>query len=265
MNYSQKRQSSEEIEKVNSISEKIRAEMLKISRLKEISSSAYPIHLAFGHEVLAACVSIVKKEGDKFVLTHRNIHFNLALSEEGDWDKITSETQAKKDGINQGLYGCMTMRNRRAGIAYTSSILGNNLSVGLGISSTLNEFNTTWIQMGDGSIEEGSFYEGLVFAVARRLNIIVLVENNNWSLGSSIHERRGEINLSKLSQSIGMEYTCIFLDESVEDMLAKLENARNLSSNKPQIIECYLKTQGGNYDPKRGYVSYHHGPFKEAS
>ena len=56
-----------------------------------------------------------------------------------------------------GDFGCMTMRNTKSGVLYTSSILANNISVGLGIASTLDASGICWIQTGDGAIEEGAF------------------------------------------------------------------------------------------------------------
>ena len=110
--------------------------MKKISRKKLEKKSDLPIHLAIGHENLSSVVSLVKNQYDNFVLTHRNIHFNFALSDQSDYEKIINETLLEKESINAGNYGCMTMRNSRKGIIYTSSILANNISVGLGIAST---------------------------------------------------------------------------------------------------------------------------------
>ena len=157
----------------------------------------------------------------------------------------------------------MTLRNKKAGVSYTSSILGNNISVGLGIASTLKKDNVTWIQVGDGSIEEGAFFESMVFAVAQQLRIIIVVENNNWSLGTSIDERRKEIKLSNLAESIGLEYTKLSIDEGLASMYSKIKESRKRAIQTPQIIECELKTLGGFNDDTRGYVSYHHGPVKE--
>ena len=50
----------------------------------------------------------------------------------------------------------------------------------------------------DGAIEEGSFYESLLFMKSLSLSNIVIVENNNWSLATQIHERRSKIDLEKI-------------------------------------------------------------------
>ena len=113
--------------------------------------------MALGHEYISASVTKVREPFDRFILTHRNIHFNISLSGMEYFEKLENETLGLKGGINNGNYGCMTMRNKLAGVTYTSSILANNLSIGLGISSSLNKNGAAWIQTGDGAIEEGAF------------------------------------------------------------------------------------------------------------
>lgn len=237
--------------------------MKSISRQKLYKKSPYPIHLAFGHEKIASALSIVKDQNDKFCLTHRNIHFNIALSKKDEIKKIIDETLVLKSGINHGKYGCMTMRNKNAGILYTSSILGNNISVGLGIASTLTNDSICWIQVGDGSIEEGAFYEALHFAVSRKLRVIFLLEDNNWSLGTSIIERRYNFNIAKLAKSLNVSY--ILIPRNCKDLffLAKFQIARLccLEFSKPLILHIQTRTLGVDDQSQhpRQYVSYHHG------
>lgn len=253
--------SSSVIEKIAKLQADIRAEMFAVSKRKQETSSAYPIHLAIGHERLAATCSTIAASNDRFVLTHRNIHFNLALTPQSLWHKISNEAMALEDGINKGAYGCMTMRGSER-ISYVSSILGNNLSVGLGVASTLPKENVCWIQTGDGSIEEGAFHEALVFSNARKLRCIFLVENNNWSLGTSIAERRQPICLESIAKAHGISYFDIALDASAEKYFEVLDNAMTTCTG-PMIIEIHLKTEGGLNHPERNYVSYHHGSISK--
>ena len=237
--------------------------MITLSTLKRTTRSPYPIHLALGHERIAAAVSTISSSSDLFSLTHRNIHFNLALTDSSRRQEIFDEALGLSSGINNGNYGCMTLRNADNGVIYTSSILANNISVGLGVSSSLSASSgICWIQVGDGSIEEGAFYESLVFAVARKLPILFILENNNWSLGTSISERRSSLNISKLAESIGFDYFSCPLCSSTFDLLSVLSSARKLvRQGRICLVEFEVLTQGGFFDPSRGYISYHHGPL----
>ena len=164
-------------------------------------------------------MAVISSKDDRYVLTHRNIHFNIALSDALERDSIIEESNCSINGINGGDFGCMTMRNTRSGVLYTSSILANNISVGLGIASTLDASGICWIQTGDGAIEEGAFYEALLFASARNLKAVFLLENNNWSLGTSINERRKPIHISDLCRAVCVDYVDTHQDMSSRTLL----------------------------------------------
>ena len=240
----------------------ITASMKLLSQKKQALKSPFPIHLAFGHETLAACIAAIRSKHDRFTLTHRNIHFNLALTPIESHARIIDEALVKSSGINKGKYGCMTMRNDEGGILYTTSILGNNLSVGLGIASCLSRDNVCWIQTGDGAIEEGSFYEALLFASARSLRCVIILENNNWSLGTSIRERRKSIDMHSLCKSVGITYIELNQGQATTEMLHALSQARSQALKGPVVVEAHVTTLGGRQDSVRGYVSYHHGPVE---
>ena len=248
---------SQKIQEISELETSIRSAMIRLSDKKHNSNSPYPIHLALGHERLAATCSVVAQEHDQFILTHRNIHFNLALSNRDSWDRIENEAVCLENGINNGAYGCMTMRAGQR-VAYSSSVLGNHLSVGLGVASTLPVGNVCWLQIGDGAIEEGAFHEALVLSNAIDLNCIYLVENNNWSLGTSISERRKPIKLDLMASMHGIKYWKIEIGETINGYLNILNSVKKNCSG-PAIVEVFLQTEGGKDDERRAYTSYHHG------
>ena len=81
-----------------------------------------PVHLALGHEAIAVALAAVRKANDRFLLTHRNLHYNLALS--SSLKKKIDEYRGSEAGEAGGKLGCMNLYNEEAGIVYTSSILG---------------------------------------------------------------------------------------------------------------------------------------------
>ncbi|HYV26775.1 MAG TPA: thiamine pyrophosphate-dependent enzyme, partial [Candidatus Eisenbacteria bacterium] len=91
-----------------------------------------PIHLAFGHEAIAVALVAVLNEEDAMLLTHRNIHYNLARSP--SLRKKIDEYLGKECGEAGGDLGCMNLYNEDAGILYTSSILGNQMGVAAGVA-----------------------------------------------------------------------------------------------------------------------------------
>ena len=227
-----------------------------------------PIHLAIGHEAVAACLAEVFSPRDKLLLTHRNIHFQLAFG--ATEQQLTDEYMLKPSGLALGKLGSMNLMNPNIGNIYTSNILGNNFSVALGIALSLKlrkQDGVVWVITGDGAIEEGAFYEAVLLSSSLKLPIIFLVENNGWSLGTSISERRTQIDISKFADSMNVGFKS-HKDNDTNNYLSTMLKIREhvAASTQPQVLEVEVHSLGGFYvaedqDSKR-YINYHAGAIK---
>jgi pyruvate dehydrogenase E1 component alpha subunit len=237
------------------INENIKARMFNI-----------PIHLALGHEALAEAVASVMRSDDKMLCSHRNIQYQLARG--ATLFDILEEFKLSDKGLSKGTGGSMNLTNPKGSIVYTSSILGNNLCVGVGVALSKRikkEHGVIFVITGDGAMEEGAFYESIENARNMDLPLIIIVENNNWSLASQILERRKSINLDQLASSLGAGYTFLEgnnLTHYYQEIL--LVRDRVNSERIPEIVEVRLATLGGwtlqTEDFKDGkYVNYHAG------
>lgn len=226
-----------------------------------------PIHLALGHEAIAVAVSEGMQKNDRLVLTHRNIHYQLARL--GKLQALIDEYRLMSSGLSGGQQGSMNLTNPKLSVAYTSSILGNNFGVGLGIALATNikyGDGVTLITTGDGAIEEGAFYETMLMISALNLPVVIIVENNEWSLGSKIEERRKPIDLKRLADSLGGDYSCLEGNDIVEytDTLSEIRESC-IRYQKLKIVEVFLNTLGdrviANQDfPEGKFINYHAGP-----
>lgn len=252
----------------------IAKEILRIRLSQMIVNEKYkaglfkvPIHLALGHEAIAVATDSIMERNDKLVCSHRNIHYNLARAKA--LKPILDEYFLRKEGLAAAELGSMNLANENKNIVYTSSILGNNLPVATGLAlgqKVSGEGGIVIVETGDGAIEEGSFYESLLFMKSHALPVLMIVENNEWSLATQIHERRSEIDLLKLASSLGAEYEKLGGNDVykyIEQMAALRERA--LRDSVPVVIEVALDTLGGWYvekDDKTGerYINYHSGP-----
>ena len=226
-----------------------------------------PIHLALGHEAIAVSVDSIMEENDKLILSHRNIHYNLAR--EKSLKPEIDEYYLKEEGLSKGQLGSMNLANEKKGIIYTSSILGNNLPVATGVAlgkKVKNEDGVVIVETGDGALEEGSFYESLVFLKSSYLPILIIIENNGWSLATRIKERRCDIDIKKLTESINIKYELSDSNDTYE-YIKKLKNLREytLLNKTPVCIEVRLTTLGSWYlkteDHSNGkFINYHAGP-----
>jgi pyruvate dehydrogenase E1 component alpha subunit len=232
-----------------------------------------PIHVSIGHEALAVAVNRTMGAGDQLVLTHRNMSYNLARA--GQLESVYREYTLAADGVGRGVLGSMNLAQPDRGVVYTSSILGNNLPVATGLAlanDVLQQPRLVIVLTGDGAMEEGTFYEGLVFARSQRLSLLFLVENNNNSMSSTIAERRCPIDVGKLCASVDIPFRSLSGNDVVE-YAATLRDLRNesLAEKRPVCVEAAVRayyqhagpSPGWPTDPKR--IDLKNGLMVEAS
>jgi len=226
-----------------------------------------PIHLAFGHEAIAVAVSAMLRAEDRLILPHRNLHYNLLRS--SSIRKILDEFLLREEGIASARGGSMNLANEDGGIVYTSSILGNNLSVAAGFALGNRVTRTDGVVvvvLGDGAMEEGAFYESLEFLKTFHLCALVIVENNGWSLATRISERRCNIDLGLFAESLGVQHVQLEGNDP-SAYLQRLNQVRLevLEAKRPVVVEVQLETLGDwrlktPEHPDGKYVNYHAGP-----
>jgi pyruvate dehydrogenase E1 component alpha subunit len=246
---------------------KIRISQMMINELYKEGKFEIPIHLAFGHETIAVAIDRIMEEQDKILLSHRNIAFNLVRSK--NFKKILNEYYLKKEGIAEGKLGSMNLMNPSKGIIYTSSILGNNFSVAMGVALSQKIQNTKGITIvlgGDGSMEEGSFHESLLMAKSLKLPCFIIIENNEWSMATSIDQRRCNIDLEKFTSAYEIKYCKLSGNDPIK-YINELKKMREyaVDNNEPVCIEFNVTTLGDwvmKHDdfPDGKFINYHAGP-----
>jgi TPP-dependent pyruvate/acetoin dehydrogenase alpha subunit len=243
--------------------------MNKINNLLIDSEIKVPVHLAFGHEAIAAALISAKQDIDGVFLPHRNIHYQLAA--EVDVDKVIDEILLKDSGVNSGFSGAMNMYNAERNIVYSSSILGNNLAVAIGYAKGMKVNNlksVTWVVTGDGAIEEGAWYEAALNATSLGLQCIFVVENNEWSLATSVEQRRINFDLAEFAKFLDVSFLRLSGD-SARDYQFQLTELRenSLKTGAPAIVEVILETKGGYTVVENAisrYVNYHAGALRNS-
>lgn len=225
----------------------------KVNSYAKKSKINFPVHFAFGHEFVSSLVKLFIEKNDKLILSHRNIHFVSLFSKNPEIYYKNLFINKKKNNL-----GSMNYHEKNNQIAYTSSVLGNNFSVACGISFFAKKKSVVICIAGDGAIEEGSFYETLSLAKYLNLPLVFLIENNNWSMYTKINERRCNINLKKVCESMQIKFLKLQLknfQKSIKNYKKMINYCRTTSS--PIVLELPVKTYGDF--KKKKYVNYHHG------
>ena len=240
--------------------------MLMINELIKERRFSVPIHLALGHETIAVAVAAALQPHDRLLLTHRNIHYNLACNP--SFRKEIDEYLLREEGLAGGQNGAMNLTNPDAGIIYTSSILANCLPVATGVAMAqrVNRRGAaTFALTGDGALEEGAFYEALMIANSLKLPLVVVIENNEWSMHTRIDERRCPLNLQDMASAFGMKVYRVAGNDlgSCCDTLRRVRDETSMSC-KPCIVEVMLSTLGDftvqdENTPQGRLINYHTG------
>lgn len=240
---------------------KSRIFQLQINELIKKNQFKLPIHLAFGHEFVSSIVKANFNSKDKLLLSHRNIHFSSIFSKNVLKKYLRLSIQKNTKSYNSE--GSMNYTDKNANIPYTSSVLGNNLSVACGVAKANKEKGGVTICVtGDGAIEEGTFYESLILSKYLRLPLIFLIENNDWSMATSIKERRSGINFNYLAKSIGIDYykfKRLDIKNNIFNYKVAVDQCRK--NKLPIICEFEVKTLG-TFISNGKKIHYHHGPMK---
>lgn len=223
-------------------------EMLKEKRFK------IPIHLAFGHEAAAVAMDRTMGPYDALCLSHRNVAYNLARTK--SLSVVLDHYNLSSPAASGGLMGSMNLAPEGTGIAYASSILGNNLAVAAGIAmrrALVRKPGVVFVLTGDGAMEEGIFWESLIFSRSHNLPLVIVVENNNCSLSSTISQRRSSVDLAKVCSGVGFRY--IHAEGAVlSDSMGALGEARRFASDgSPVCVELNLSTLCQHAGPTPGW------------
>lgn len=215
-----------------------------------------PIHVAIGHEALAVAVSKAMDAADQLVLTHRNMAYNLLRAD--DPRAVYDEYLLLPSGAAAGRLGSMNLTQPERGIVYSSSVLGNNVPVACGLAlakDVKDERGIVFLLTGDGAMEEGTFYESLVLARSHGLRVMIVVENNDHSMWSTISERRCEINLDDMARSVGIPFVQLSGNDPI-DYVDRVKAARDSveSSGAPVLVEALLAPLNSHAGPTPGWA-----------
>ena len=244
--------SSEEV-----LATKLRLWQMEINEELKKKRFKVPVHLGLGTEALVVAIASVIDIGDNLLLTHRNAAYNLVLAE--DPRAVVREYEGLNDGLAFGRLGSMNLVNPKSGVVYSSSILANNISVACGCAygqRITPSQNFTVVLTGDGAMEEGAFYEGLVFAKSHQLPLVIVVDNNDYSMASTTSERRCDIDLLQFCKSMGINYLQL-AGNDIQTYVAEFKTLAGIvkTTMTPAVVEVKTTLLNQHAGPTPGWPS----------
>jgi len=196
-----------------------------------------PTHLSIGQEAAASGVGLALRKTDLALSTHRgHAHY---LAKGGSLKRMIAEIYGKSTGCSKGKGGSMHLIDRSVGFEGSTAIVGNTIPIGVGLALSLKldlKKSISVIYCGDGSVEEGVFYESVNFAVTKNLPVLFVCENNLYSVYSPLKVRQPkDRKIYQMVQGMGIK-------TSYEDG----NDVRSVNSTASQAVK-YIRDTGSPY------------------
>lgn len=186
-------------------SERLYGRVCQIRQVEEKIKEVYPedimqtpVHLSIGQEAIASAVCSHLSDDDLVIGTHRS--HALFLAKGGSPYELFAELLGRVDGCSGGYGGSMHLIDLKHGLLGTSSIVGGNLPIAVGMAMGIKRPRVAAVIFGDGACDEGTFYESLNFAKLKRVPLVFVCENNRYSVYTHIKKRR-EASAYKIAEA----------------------------------------------------------------
>lgn len=219
---------------------RIQKVQLKIESLYHLDEMKTPVHLCLGQEAIAVGVCAHLHKDDYLMSNHRSHGHYLAKG--GDLKKLIAELHCRETGCSRGRGGSMHLVDTSVGHLGSSSIVGGGIPIGTGLGLAISMKQTPQVSViffGDGAADEGVLYESVNFAILKRLPVIFLYENNQFSVCSHQSARQVGENIFHAA-SPELMYTQKVDGNAVLAVYEAAEKAvaRARRGEGPSFIEC---------------------------
>lgn len=220
--------------------------MLLIRRFEEKCGQLYGMgkiagfcHLYIGQEAVITGVCLAKQKDDSTVTSYRD-HGHIILAGT-DPKYVLAELMGKATGSSLGKGGSMHLFDIPNKFYGGHGIVGAQVPIGTGIAFAEKYNNTNnicYTFMGDGAVNQGQVYEAFNIAALWKLPVLYIIENNEYSMGTSVKRSTAMTDLYKKGISFGIEGKQVNGMDLDEVYLAVSEASEFIrSGNGPFILE----------------------------
>ena len=205
------------------------------------------VHLYNGQE--AVCSGVVKAmRSDDYVCSTYRDHVH-ALSAGVSARAVMAELFGKETGCSKGRGGSMHIFSKEHNMLGGFAFIGEGIPVALGAAfqsryrrdamGDANADQVTATFFGDGTTNNGQFFECLNMAALWKLPIIFVVENNKWAIGMAHERAASQPEIYKKAGVFGIPgYEVDGMDVLAVRAAAKTAIERARAGEGPTLLEC---------------------------
>jgi pyruvate dehydrogenase E1 component alpha subunit len=197
------------------------------------------LHLYIGQEAISTGTANAMQIGlDSIITAYRDHGIGLALGMTPN--ECMAELYGKIDGCSRGKGGSMHYFSEKLKFYGGHGIVGGHIPVGVGLAFGHKYKGDGGVGMaffGDGAINQGSFHEAANLAGLYELPAILIIENNQYAMGTAVHRASAQPEL--YMQAVGYDIPASIVNgmdvfACYKAMKDHIEMARQ---NQPSLIE----------------------------
>nr|YP_009295769.1 pyruvate dehydrogenase E1 component alpha subunit [Schimmelmannia schousboei]AOM64704.1 pyruvate dehydrogenase E1 component alpha subunit [Schimmelmannia schousboei] len=170
------------------------------------------VHLYNGQEAVATGIIKALNEHDYVCSTYRDhVH---ALSKGVPAKSVMAELFGKETGCSRGRGGSMHIFSADHNFLGGFAFIGEGIPIAIGsafqsiyrkqVLQDSNPLRVTVCFFGDGTSNNGQFFECLNMSVLWKLPVIFVVENNQWAIGMAHHRSTSYPEIHQKAKAFGL-------------------------------------------------------------
>ena len=225
---------------------KLYRDMLLIRRFEEKAGQLYGMgliggfcHLYIGQEAVVTGMQSVLDPRDTVITAYRDHGHALAVGM--SMNECMAELQGKYTGCSKGKGGSMHFFAPDKNYWGGHGIVAGQTPLGAGIAFALKYRGLPGCClcfMGDGAVNQGAFAEALNLASLWSLPVVFIIENNGYSMGTSLKRSSAALPLAKRADGYDMKWE-VLNGANLYEIRAKTHEAmrRAREEHRPTLLE----------------------------
>jgi pyruvate dehydrogenase E1 component alpha subunit len=197
------------------------------------------LHLYIGQEAISTGSAQALQIGHDSVITAYRDH-GIALALGMTSNECMAELFGKIDGCSRGKGGSMHFFSAEKKFFGGHGIVGGHIPVGVGLAFAHKYKEDGGVNLcffGDGAVNQGSFHEAINLAGLYELPIVLVIENNQYAMGTAVHRASAEPDFYKQAVGYDMPGALVNGMDVLSVYKAMKEHVEMARNGQPSLVE----------------------------